>query len=167
MMSKHRIVVNRSISAADDNKLEVESVDSFTKASMIVVDLGKGPNTNFFNWKEYLKFSVGFSLSLVPVSATIVFAPSFLPLETGGIGIACFFLGQAFFSILFSKAVVKALGCKACFIYFSVVNIFYTWGFHIIVIYGNEGNGYYFLFPIISTIGGIAHSIMWTAQVIV
>jgi hypothetical protein len=111
--------------------------------------------------KEYLKFCIGFSLSLAPAAATVVFAPSFLSPRIGGIGNACFFLVQAFFSALFAKGIVTSLGSKKAILYGSLGNIFYSAAFSVI----STHKSYFICFPIVSAIGGISQSIMWTAQV--
>jgi len=112
--------------------------------------------------KDYVIFCFGFSLSVVPVVATLSFAPIIASWRTGGIGNGCFYLAYAVCSITLSKSIVNSFGCKAAIIYGQIGTVTYIAGLLISVAFIPDYTSV--CYPFFSIIGGFFQAAMWTAQ---
>jgi hypothetical protein len=140
--------------AEESKSLEIESNTS--------VDNNPNPlkvtQERIITRREYFLFCFGFSLSVVPIVAVFTFAPVIFQ-RAGGIGNGVFCIGYTLCSLLYTKKIIQAIGCKAA------------------ILWGHFGSGIYMayyllctstvafrysnvLYPFGAFIGGISQSIM-------
>jgi hypothetical protein len=113
---------------------------------------------------DYLKFCLGFSLSVVPVIISLTFAPVLLNDHVGALGNGFFFLSMCFFSAFFSDGIVNFLGYKNALLLGNIGNIIYLISYQILFAYLLFAT-LRWVYPAVSIIGGCSHALMWTAKV--
>lgn len=107
--------------------------------------------------KEYFLFCFGFAVSVVPVVGVFTFAPVIFS-KAGGIGNGIFCIGYTICSLLYTRNIIRSIGCKSS------------------ILWGHFGSGIYvayylicttiafrysnILYPIGAFIGGVSQSIM-------
>mmetsp|Transcript_15427 Transcript_15427/g.23270 ORF Transcript_15427/g.23270 Transcript_15427/m.23270 type:complete len:512 (-) Transcript_15427:185-1720(-) len=168
--SKHRIIFSRNNTADSaallcekEEEQEYSDVDELRSNS---VSFNHDPREWFkfpdASMSNYYYFCIGFSLSVSPIVATLIFAPPVIGHVAGGVGNGCLFLAYAFCSLVIAKPTVNVLGCTKSFIVGLFGNFIYVTGF---LLFSQES--FYMnslAYAMVAALGGVSQGIMWTAQ---